>query len=91
MYNAFNAGDYALVKKIKQEVDSKYAGNAIQAQFDYLYALAVAKTENVEKFMELLKQIRVCQNLDLVRHIGFEFDVWHQTLNVFANHTYQIG
>lgn len=58
MYNAFNIGDYALVKKIKQEVDSKYAGNAIQAQFDYLYALAVAKTESVEKFMELLIQIR---------------------------------
>lgn len=58
MYNAFNKGDYALVKKIKLEVDSKYAGNAIQAKFDYLYALAVAKTESIEKFMELLKQIK---------------------------------
>lgn len=58
MYNAFNNGDYALVKKIKLEVDSKYAGNAIQAKFDYLYALAVAKTESIEKFMELLKQLK---------------------------------
>lgn len=58
IYDAFNKKDYALVKKIKLEVDSKYAGNAIQAKFDYLYALAVAKTESIEKFMELLKQIK---------------------------------
>ena len=58
MYTAFINKDYSLVKRIKSEVDSKYAGNAIQAKFDYLNALAIAKTEGQEKFMEQLKQIR---------------------------------
>ncbi|MFM9945831.1 MAG: tetratricopeptide repeat protein [Bacteroidia bacterium] len=58
MYSAYIKENYSLVKQIKLEVDSKYAGNAIQAKFDYLYALAVAKTEPIEKFIELLKQIK---------------------------------
>ncbi len=60
MYNAFVKAQYQEVKKIKEEVDSKFAGNAIQAKFDYLYALAIAKTEGKEKFSILLKQI--CDN-----------------------------
>jgi len=58
MYDAFNKGDYALVKKVKQEADSKFAGNTIQAKFDYLYALTVAKTEGVEKYKALLMDIK---------------------------------
>lgn len=58
MYKAYMANDFELVKTIKAEADKKYAGNAIQAKFDYLYALAVAKTEGTEKFAELLKQIK---------------------------------
>jgi tetratricopeptide (TPR) repeat protein len=57
MYNAFIAENYTLVKQIKAEVDKKYAGNAIQAKFDYLYALAIAKTESLDKYVELLKRI----------------------------------
>jgi len=57
MYNAFIAEDYNLVKQIKGDVDKKYAGNAIQAKFDYLYALAIAKTESLDKYIELLKRI----------------------------------
>jgi tetratricopeptide (TPR) repeat protein len=58
MYNAYSTGNYAKVKQIKQEVDVKYAGNAIQAKFDYLYALAIGKTEGQAKYMELLLQIK---------------------------------
>jgi len=58
MYEAFLNKDYSLVKKLKLEVDRKYAGNAIQAKFDFLFALAVAKTESLENYIELLKQIK---------------------------------
>ncbi|MCC6722333.1 MAG: tetratricopeptide repeat protein [Bacteroidia bacterium] len=58
MYNAYQAKNYELVKAIKTEADKKYAGNAIQAKFDYLYALTIAQTESIEKFAELLKQIK---------------------------------
>lgn len=58
MYNAYIENKFELVKAIKAEADKKYAGNAIQAKFDYLYALAVAKTDGTEKFAELLKQIK---------------------------------
>ena len=58
MYEAFDAGNYNLVKSIKLDVDKKYAGNAIQAKFDYLYALAVAKTDSLSKYIELLTQIK---------------------------------
>lgn len=58
MYIAYQAKNYELVKAIKAEADKKYAGNAIQAKFDYLYALTIAQTESIEKFAELLKQIK---------------------------------
>jgi tetratricopeptide (TPR) repeat protein len=58
MYRAYESGDYKLAKQIKQEADTKYAGNAIQVKFDYLYALCVAKTEGQAKYLEALKQIR---------------------------------
>ena len=58
MYNAFESGNFTLVKSLKLEVDKKYAGNAIQAKFDYLYALAVAKTDSLSKYIELLIQIK---------------------------------
>ncbi len=58
MYDAFIGGQYLEVKKIKEQMDSKYAGNAIQAKFDYLYALAIAKTDGKEKYIDLLKQIK---------------------------------
>lgn len=58
MYNALQAGNYNQVKAIKLEVDRKYAGNNLQAKFDYLYAMAVAKTDSLSRYVELLKQIR---------------------------------
>ncbi|MCB9251799.1 MAG: hypothetical protein H6605_04990 [Flavobacteriales bacterium] len=57
MYEALKNKDYSLVKSIKAAVDAKYAGNAYQAKFDYLYALAVAKTDSLKRFVELLKEI----------------------------------
>ena len=58
MYDAYKSGNYVLAKQIKLDADSKFAGNAIQAKFDYLYALIIGKTGSVEKFIELLKQLR---------------------------------
>ena len=58
MYNAYIENNFELAKSIKTEADKKYAGNAIQAKFDYLYALIIAKTEGIERFAELLKQIK---------------------------------
>jgi len=57
MYDAFNKGDYILVKILKNEADKKYNGNRIQAKFDLLYTLAIGKTDSVQVFKRNLEEI----------------------------------
>lgn len=57
VYEAYKAGNYQKVKDLKIEADKQYAGNSIQAKFDYIYALAVAKTESRENFISRLEAI----------------------------------
>lgn len=42
--DAFNKGDYELVKKLKDENDEMYAGSVLQSKFDFLLAGALLKT-----------------------------------------------
>jgi hypothetical protein len=44
---------------IKMEADRKYAGNAYQSRFDYIYGLCLIKSGNAEKGIDILKQITV--------------------------------
>lgn len=57
MYNAFQAEAYDTVKQIKDQVAKDYAGNAIQAKFDYLYALTLGITEGEEAYINELEAI----------------------------------
>ncbi len=57
MYDAYQAEKYADALRIKQEADQKYAGNTLQAQFDYLYALCLIKNGQVEKGISALEQV----------------------------------
>lgn len=57
MYNTFMDGDYNQAKSIKIVTDSIYPGNRLQAKFDYLYALCVAKTEGKEAYKENLEYL----------------------------------
>lgn len=58
MYEAYNAGKYAEAKKVKQETDKNFAGNSLQAKFDLLYAMCVAKTDSLSKYLDLLRIIK---------------------------------
>lgn len=59
MYSFFQKEMYDSAIAVKMRTDAKYAGNLIQNRFDYLYALCVIKKGNIEKGLELLKQIVV--------------------------------
>ncbi|MBP9186421.1 MAG: hypothetical protein KBG11_04955 [Bacteroidia bacterium] len=55
IYQLYLEGKYAEVKKYKREADQKYSGNAMQAKFDFVYALAVSKTDSLGAFkLELM-------------------------------------
>jgi tetratricopeptide (TPR) repeat protein len=58
MYVAFKAGNYQEAKQIKIHCDKKHAGNSLQAKFDYLYALCVAKTDSLSRYLDLLRNIK---------------------------------
>lgn len=57
MYDAFMAGDYDGAIRIKTEADQKYAGNALQAKFDYLYAMVMGKTQGKDAYLKALERI----------------------------------
>ncbi len=57
IYQLYLDGKYADVKKYKLEADQKYSGNAMQAKFDFVYALAVNKTDSLGAFKQELMGI----------------------------------
>lgn len=57
LYELYVAGDYKAVKEGKKEADKKFSGNAMQAKFDLLYALAVGKTDSLGAFKIELQDI----------------------------------
>lgn len=57
MYNAYNSENYTRVKEIKDLVAKEYAGNSIQAKFDYLYALTVGKTQGKDAYIAELQAV----------------------------------
>jgi tetratricopeptide (TPR) repeat protein len=58
MYNAYHAGKFVEAKKIKLETDKHFAGNSLQAKFDLLYAMCIAKTDSLSKYLDLLRIIK---------------------------------
>lgn len=58
MYEAYHSGRYIEAKKIKQETDKHFAGNSLQAKFDLLYAMSVAKIDSLSKYLDLLRIIK---------------------------------
>lgn len=57
MYNAYKSGDYETALAIREEANKKYYGNSIQAQFDYLHALVIGESGDIESYIELLQGI----------------------------------
>lgn len=57
MYEVFLSENYMKAKSIKLKTDSIYPGNRLQAKFDYLYALCVAKTESKQQYKDNLEYL----------------------------------
>ncbi len=57
LYQLYLDGNYTALKVAKKESDKKYSGNAMQAKFDLLYALAVGKTDSIEAFKAELEDL----------------------------------
>ncbi|MEK0420809.1 MAG: hypothetical protein RLZZ161_660 [Bacteroidota bacterium] len=57
MYDLVETAKYSDAISTKMEADRKYAGNAYQSRFDYLYAICLIKSGNPDKGIEILKQI----------------------------------
>ncbi len=56
-YTAYLNADYEKALAIKQEVTEKYAGNSLQAKFDYLQALIFGRTKGKDAYMTELQRI----------------------------------
>jgi TolA-binding protein len=66
IYQMYLDGNYMAVKQAKLEADKKYSGNAMQAKFDFIYALAVGKTDSIGAFkLELLEIIKAYPKTDV--------------------------
>ncbi len=57
MYDAYSEGKYDEVKTMKMEANKKFPGNAIQAKYELLNALAIGKTESIDNFKTTLISI----------------------------------
>jgi len=57
MYNAFKAGNYSEVMRLRAEAEKDYSGNSLQGQFDYLYALTLGYMGQMDKAIVLLRAI----------------------------------
>ncbi len=49
-YANYVVGNYIQVKKLKADADKKFPGNSMREKFDYLNALAIGKSENIEYY-----------------------------------------
>ncbi len=56
-YNHFKQADYAAVKANKQYAETEYPLSPLMPRFLFLNAVAVAKTENQEAFVEALREM----------------------------------
>jgi tetratricopeptide (TPR) repeat protein len=57
MYDAFRAGNYQEVLRLRALADKTYSGNSLQGQFDYLYALTLGYMGDLDKAIVLLRAI----------------------------------
>jgi len=57
MYDAFRAGNYQEVLRLRALADKEYSGNSLQGQFDYLYALTLGYMGDLDKAIVLLRAI----------------------------------
>lgn len=56
-YNAYKAGDFKKALEIKEKAARDYAGNSLQANFDYLHALIIGQTEGKAAYIDYLTRI----------------------------------
>lgn len=56
-YEAYTQGKYDEALAVKTEASEKYAGNSLQAKFDYLQALIIGKTKGKEAYVTELQRI----------------------------------
>lgn len=53
-YAEFAAGNFAKAKQMKIDADKKFPGNNLRPKFEYMFALAVGKTDSVAAFKQAL-------------------------------------
>lgn len=86
MYEAYKAEEFDSVKQIMAVVSKDHAGNAIQAKFDYLYALTVGKTEGEEAYItELLAIVENYPGTEIANIAAFTIS--HLQKNTTAKNT----
>ncbi len=56
-YNAYLNDDFDKALAIKKEATEKYAGNSLQAKFDFLQTLIIGRTEGKDAFIKDLQRI----------------------------------
>jgi len=56
-YAAYKQGEYEKALEVKREASEKYAGNSLQAKFDYLQALIIGKTKGKDAYVTALQRI----------------------------------
>ena len=57
LFNYFEQGEYEKALEVKREASEKYAGNSLQAKFDYLQALIIGKTKGKDAYVTALQRI----------------------------------
>lgn len=57
MFDLYTAGQYQQAMDVKIATDKKFAGNTLQAKFDYMYGLCLIKSGAVEKGISSLTQV----------------------------------
>lgn len=58
MYSLYQQGAFLQAMKLKTETDKQFAGNSLQAKFDLLFAMCVAKTDSLGRYLDLLRIIK---------------------------------
>jgi len=56
-YRSYKTGKYKNVLLIKEQYDSKYAGNALQSNFEYIEALTYARMKRMDDYKKKLELI----------------------------------
>lgn len=85
-YAAYLNGENEKALKIKNEVTEKYAGNSLQAKFDYLQALIIGRTKGKDAYMtELQRIVELYPGTKIANEASYNLQYLREQGNVDAN------